>query len=242
MLGPGFRMACLIVVAISVIVVERAGERLRGESTRERAWFAAVRFTGIAVGLLSIVGLYWRELPHEVLGCAVFGAWTPALVLGAAQRALVRAEGRSIPHQVVNLATIALGVVGFWWLLPKLPGIVNLHWAGLGGDGYASPSKLWWVLGLLAFNTLAMEVAFQLLRDGPPRRSALLRFSEALLTSFNVAIVLVWLGVAADALAGIEATRTTLIAAALVVGLGVLLALSHAPHMLRHSGSEEPPI
>lgn len=198
-------------------------------------------WTGAAC-LIAIVGVYWRQLPHEVLAFAAFGALTPALVLGLALRfGASDSAGRSVPHHLVNGAAIALGAGAFAWLLPKLPGIVRLYWDGVNGSGYASPSTLWWALALLAFNTACMELAYRLLHGS---RVAMLRFAENLFTTFDVAIVVVWLGVAADALPGIGAMRPAFMIAGVVVALGVLVALSHAPRMLRQPSSpaSEPPI
>ena len=189
--------------------------------------------------LIAVVGVYWRQLPHEVLAFAAFGALTPPLVLGLALRLSAEPTGRSVPHHVINGATIVLGAGAFWWILPKLPGIVRLFWGGMSESGYASPSTLWWVLALLAFNTACMELAYRFLRDDS-RRLPLLRFAEGLFTTFNLGIVIVWLGVAADAFPGIVAMRPAFITAGVVVGAGVLLALSHAPTMMRYSVASPP--
>lgn len=229
-------MFCLVVIGVCAALVLRGAQRVRDH----RAWYAAVRMTAMAVALVGVIGVYWRQLPHEVLAFAAFGALTPGLVLGLAMRfGSVSSAGRSVPHHLVNGAAIALGVGAFAWLLPKLPGIVRLYWDGVNGSGYASPSTLWWVLALLAFNTGCMELAYRLLHGS---RVAMLRFAENLFTAFDVAIVVVWLGVAADALPGIGAMRPAFMIAGVVVALGVLVALSHAPKMVRQSPSPEPPI
>ena len=231
-------MFCLVVIGVCAGLVLRDAERLRDE----RLWYRAARFGALGFASVGIVGLYWRELPHEVFASAVLGALAPALVLGAVSKlsGVPDAHRRSLPHLVVNGAAIVLAIAGFAWLLPKLPGIVRLYWDRLGESGYASPSTLWWVLALLAFNTACMELAYRLLHDS---RIAMLRFAEGVFTTFNLGAVIIWLGVAADALPGIDAMQPAFIAAAVTVGVGVSLALSHAPAMMRYSAPvDEPPI
>ncbi len=240
MLGAGFRMVCVLVVGVSMALVLRDAERRLRD---KRTVFAVVRTTTVLFGLLGAVGLYWRELPHEVLACAAFGAMCPALVLGVASRVTGPAEGRSTAHLVINAGSIALATLAFWWLLPKLPGIVRLYWTGVHDSGYASPSTLWWALALLAFNTACIELVLRMLSD-EPRHVAMLRFAETLFTGFNLGVVVVWIGVAADALPGIRVFDQSLVVAGFVVGAAVLVALTYAPRMLARtqiSSSLEPP-
>lgn len=237
-------MQLAIVVALVGFAVQLAvggrgrlcGVAVTQPSERDRGWKAGLRVGCAGLGLGCVVVVFAATDPRWTLGATGVGVAVPLVVLGLGRwRAAVRhrppAPGWpwliSVPLHLLNAAAIAVAAILFAWMLPKLPSVVPLHWAPLGDDGYGSPTKLWWSLAVMGANTILLWFIARQLSHAPTwRRLALLRFSETLLVGFDLAIAVVWLGVAASGRPEIRLLRVSLVSAGVIVGLALLAGLA----------------
>ncbi|MEM9068797.1 MAG: DUF1648 domain-containing protein, partial [Myxococcota bacterium] len=187
-----------------------------------------------AVSLACCGLVYLASTPTVFVTAVLVAVLVPAPALALGQWRVRRAYDfapsewpvlASVPLHLVTIATAGIAAVVFRWMLPFLPTIVPLHWDGLGRDGYGSPGALWWSLPIVGFNSAVMLLAARMLAPATQRRLQLLRFVETLLTGFSVAVVILWLGVAASGRPGVQWLRPALLAAGGAVGLAALVAL-----------------
>jgi hypothetical protein len=251
-IGWGPRIGIGVIAVVVALAVDRlAGRRGRGflagvpvaDTERDRGWRAAVRTSNGGLALLALGCVLFGEPLVAFVGVALAVTLAPTL-LGIAARLAWNRQPEKLPairpsaaHHLLHAALVLEAGFFFRALLPLLPGIVPLHWAGLGGDGYGPPTRLWWSVALLLVGTATMLAAAYVAAtgEGPAaRRLALLRFAETALVGFDLAVVALWIGVGLNGLPGLASTRPALVVAGGLTLGGVLLgAVINVPAMRR---------
>lgn len=264
--GWGPRIGIGVIALVVALAVDRfAGRRGQGslagvpveDTERDRGWRSAVRTSNVGLAVLALGCVVFGDpivafvgvalsvtIAPALLGLAARLAWnrrlaTPATASEAREEhpLVVPAIRPSAAHHLLHAALVLEAGFFFRALLPLLPGIVPLHWAGFGSDGYGPPTRLWWSATLLVVGTATMLAAAYVAAtgEGPPaRRLALLRFAETALVGFDLAVVALWIGVGLNGLPGLASTRPALVlAGALAVGGIALGAALNVPAMRR---------
>ncbi|MBX3247524.1 MAG: hypothetical protein KF901_10140 [Myxococcales bacterium] len=238
--GPRLALATVVIVVGASVdrqLGRRGSGRLAGvdvdERPRDRAWRAAVRTLNGALALLALAAsLTQAPIPAFVMALVACLSGPAALGL-CARRALRRHDAEpaltpSVAHHLANGATIALAALFFRGVLPVLPAIIPLHWAGLGHGGYGPPTRLWWSLLLLAWGTGVMVFAARAARASRGsawRRLAALRLAETSLLAFDLSVIALWIGVAVNGIPGAYTTRPAVLIAAAIMAGGLLLGV-----------------
>ncbi|MCB9601235.1 MAG: hypothetical protein H6720_12930 [Sandaracinus sp.] len=248
--GPRIGIAVValsIAFAVDRLAGRRGSGRLAGvpvaETTRDRGWRSAVRTSNVGLVVLALGAVIFGD-PIVAFGSVAISVTVAPTLLGVAARLAWWRQPERLPairpsaaHHLLHAGLVLEAGFFFRTLLPLLPGIVPLHWAGLGGDGYGPPTRLWWSVGLLLVGTAALLAAAYVAANGEgpaARRLALLRFAETALVGFDLAVVAVWIGVGLNGLPGLATTRPALwIAGGLALGGVVLGAILNVPAMRR---------
>lgn len=266
----GIGMITLVVaLAVDRFAGRRGQGSLAGvpvdDTERDRGWRSAVRTSNVGLAVLALGCVAFGDPIVAFVGVALSVTIAPAL-LGLAARlawnrrlATPRASEElrdhaptsheqvvptirpSAAHHLLHAALVLEAGFFFRALLPLLPGIVPLHWAGFGSDGYGPPTRLWWSATLLVVGTATMLAAAYVAAtgEGPPaRRLALLRFAETALVGFDLAVVALWIGVGLNGLPGLASTRPALVLAGVLAVGGIALgAALNVPAMRRARSS-----
>jgi hypothetical protein len=250
--GWGPRIGIGVIALVVAFAVDRlAGRRGSGslagvpvdDTERDRGWRSAVRTSNVGLAVLALGCVTLGDPLVAFVGVALAVTIAPVLLGLAARLAWNRQPERlpairpSAAHHLLHAALVLEAGFFFRALLPLLPGIVPLHWAGLGGDGYGPPTRLWWSAALLVVGTAAMLAAAYVAATGegaPARRLALLRFAETALVGFDLAVVALWIGVGLNGLPGLASTRPALLVAGVLASGGLVLgAALNVPAMRR---------
>lgn len=140
----------------------------------------------------------------------------------------------SVPLQLLNLLLVVVPSAVFVWLLARLPASVPVHWDLAGEPNrFGSPSELWMMPAFVLFDVLLLwGIAFGVAKERwalpeenadayaalqLERRTLMVRMTEWILTSVNLSIVGIWMGVALSGLPGWEGVVGPITAASLVV-------------------------
>ena len=231
---------------------------------------------GVANGIATAigVGLVFLPVPElvkvgAVTICPLFSsAWLIAEMIGAARSAkLERVPGRyivsldeapgiaeyvSVPLQLANVLTLLVPSAIFAWLLARLPGSVPMHWNGSGAvDRYGSPSELWMMAGLVAFDLLLLwgitwaiakekwalpeKETMRYAKLQLERRRLMVRMLEWIMLGVNLGMVVIWLAVPLGNLPGWRGIEGPAVVASLgIMALATILPLVIAvPRMMR---------
>ncbi len=220
----------------------------RKPSAEERKSLSQFRGLNGALAILWLIAIGTRRRPDFAFGATLLWAVAgPAMVqAGAAIRAR-RYRDEAIPGpryldphqpptvaallnwplQLVHASTLAVVCLFFRWTLPHMPSVAPLHWTG-DGNAYASPTRLWWSLALIAFN-LAMILFSAWAASGPTfekddedapedpeerarlsaldvqRRALSVRLVETLLLGLNLVAMAMWVAAILSLLPGASA-------------------------------------
>lgn len=125
----------------------------------------------------------------------------------------------SIPLQLANVLMLIVPSAVFVWLLGQLPASIPVHWDAAGHiDRYGSPSELWMMPAFIAFDVLLLwGIAYGVAKErwaSPEqsadayaalqleRRTLMVRMTEWIMTSINLSMVVIWIGLALSGLPG----------------------------------------
>jgi len=279
---PLLLLAFGVAVACDALLTAGDGFNLdapRKPSAEEQKGVAQFRVLNGVLAVLWLLAIGTRRRPDFAFGATLLWAIAgPAMVqAGAAIRAR-RYRDEAIPGprylnphqpptvaallgwplQILHASTLAVVCLFFRWTLPHMPSVAPLHWTG-DGNAFASPTKLWWSLSLVAFN-LAMILFSAWAASGPTyaeddddapsapeerarasaldtqRRALSVRLVETLLLGLNLVAMAMWVVAILRLLPGADAdlAPTGAIAAAALAALVLLTSLAlYLPPILR---------
>ncbi len=286
LLAFGVAVAC----DASISARDGFGVPLDEPSERDRKSVAQFRVINGVLAMLWLVAIGTRRRPDLAFGATLL--WSivgPAMVMAGAAIRSRRHRDPAIPGpryldphvpatvgsliswplQLLHASTLAVVCLFFRWTLPHLPSVAPVHWAA-DGHGYASPTKLWWALALIAFNLTmilfstwaASGPAFTSDEDGPKdpderrrvaaidtqRRVVSVRLVETLLIGFNLIAMAMWVAAILRLLPGADSSLapTGAIVASALTGTVLIATLAlHLPPILKlrkrvHSPPSEP--
>jgi uncharacterized membrane protein len=174
------------------------------------------------------------------------------------------AEYISVPLQLANVLTLLVPSAIFAWVLSRLPESVPMHWNASGAvDRYGSPSELWMMAGLVAFDLLLLwgmtwavakekwalpeKETLRYAQLQLERRRLMVRMLEWIMLGVNVGMVVIWMAIALGGFPGwhgIEGPAVVLsvvimtLAPILPLVIGVPRLLRVADEMKKIAGTE----
>lgn len=216
--------------ALALVVMVLGVLALGGVSARHgRAWQVGARVLVFGVVALCVGVIARSTSPGRLVGALALGSALPCATWGAL-RAPAENLRPAAPLHALALAGAVQASVIFAALLPRMPSITRLHWAGLGEDGYGSPTKLWWTLAVVAVDFVLVLAAWRALRPSEQPlalRRALLALAEWTLTGCTLGACAAWIGSALAMLPGGPPVAYAAIAAAALSGGGLLVGFTH---------------
>lgn len=244
---------------------------VRKPTAEDRKGVAQFRVLNGVLAILWLIAIGTRRRPDLAFGATLLWAIAgPAMVqAGAAVRAR-RDRDEAIPGprylnpheppsaaallawplQILHASTLAVVCLFFRWTLPHMPSVAPLHWTG-DGNAFASPTKLWWSLALIAFN-LALIFFAAWAASGPTfakgdddapedpaerarqsaldvqRRALSVRLVETLLIGLNLVAMAMWVAAILSLLpgAGASLAPTGAIIASSLAATALLVSLA----------------
>jgi len=186
----------------------------------------AITLTGVAIAFAPVSE--WIRVAAVTLAPLASITWMSVEMVGAVRSAkLERVPGRyvvslddpptvrdlvSAPLQVLNVALLVVPCAVFAWMLSWLGGRLPMHYDAMGNvDRYGSPTELWFMAALLAFDLVILwGITWALTRErwAMPekqteryaelqlaRRRTMTRMIEWIMAIVNATIAFVWLGI-----------------------------------------------
>lgn len=287
MMSFGDRLPLLLLtfaVAVACDITLTAGDGFGLDAPRkpnadERKGLTQFRVLNGVLAILWLIAIGTQRRPDFAFGATLLWAIAgPAMVQAGASIRARRYRDESIPGpryldphqpptvvtllgwplQLLHASTLAVVCLFFRWTLPHMPSVAPLHWTS-DGNAFASPTKLWWSLALIAFN-LAMILFSAWAAAGPTyaeddedaptdaeerarasaidvqRRALSVRLVETLLLGLNLVAMTMWVAAILSLLPGAHSglAPTGAIGAAVLAGLVLVTSLAlYLPPILR---------